>query len=97
MARKENMRVIVNLENGESVQGKVIWVQENIDLAIVKIDKEDLTAAKLGDSDNISIGNDVLAIGNPLGVEFQRTTTKGIISGLNRTLTFEEGSYSNRC
>ncbi len=67
-----------------------MWVQENIDLAIVKVDMEDLCAAKLGDSDNIKIGSDVLAIGNPLGVEFQRSTTKGIISGLNRTLTFEE-------
>lgn len=38
----------------------------------------------------MKIGNEVWAIGNPLGVEFQRTTTKGIISGINRTLTFEE-------
>lgn len=90
LARKVGGKVIVNLENGESLQGKVLWTEENIDLAIVKINKEDLEFAKLGDSDEIRIGDDVMAIGNPLGVEFQRTTTSGIVSGVNRTLTFEE-------
>lgn len=90
LARKVGGKVIVNLENGESLQGKVLWTEENIDLAIVKINKEDLEFAKLGNSDEIRIGDDVMAIGNPLGVEFQRTTTSGIVSGVNRTLTFEE-------
>ena len=83
-------RLIVNLDNGESVQGKVMWTQDDIDIAIIKIDGKNLTVANLGDSDILKIGNEVWAIGNPLGVEFQRTTTKGIISGINRTLTFEE-------
>lgn len=90
LARKVGGKVIVNLENGESLQGKVLWTEENIDLAIVKINKENLKFAKLGDSDEIRIGDEVMAIGNPLGVEFQRTTTSGIVSGVNRTLTFEE-------
>ena len=90
LAGKVGSKLIVNLENGESVQGKVMWVQQDIDLAIVKINKNNLEVAKLGNSDNIKIGNEVWAIGNPLGVEFQRTTTKGIISGVNRTLTFKE-------
>lgn len=90
LARKVGGKVIVNLSDGESVQGKVVWVEEDIDLAIVKINKTDLQSAKLSDSDNIRIGDEVMAIGNPLGVEFQRTTTRGIISGINRTLTFDE-------
>lgn len=90
LARNANTRLIVNLEDGETVQGKVIWCDENIDLAIVKIDKKNLTCAKIGNSDDVKIGEEVLAIGNPLGVEFQRTITKGIISGVNRTLKFEE-------
>ncbi len=90
LARKVGGKVIVNLENGESLQGKVLWAEENIDLAIVKVNKENLEFAKLGDSDEIRIGDEVMAIGNPLGVEFQRTTTSGIVSGVNRTLTFEE-------
>lgn len=90
LARKENTRLIVNMSNGESVQGRVVWCDENIDIAIIKIDKNNLEVAKFGNSDKLRIGDDVLAIGNPLGVEFQRSTTKGIISGLNRTLNFEE-------
>ena len=90
LARKENTKLIVNLSDGESVQGKVVWCDENIDVAVVKIDKNNLDVAKFGDSDSIRIGDEVLAIGNPLGVEFQRSTTRGIISGVNRTLTFEE-------
>lgn len=90
LARKTNTKLIVNLEDGESVQGTVKWCDKNIDLALIKIDKENLIPAKLGDSDKIRIGDEVLAIGNPLGVEFQRSTTRGIISGINRTLTFEE-------
>lgn len=84
------MKLIVNLENGETVQGRVMWAQEDIDLALVKVEKKNLSIAKLGDSDQLKIGNEVWAIGNPLGVEFQRTTTRGIISGVNRTLAFEE-------
>ena len=90
LARNINTRMTVNLENGDSVQGKVVWTQEDIDLAIIKIDRNNLNVAKLGDSDNLRIGSNVMAIGNPLGVEFQRTTTQGIISGLDRTLTFKE-------
>lgn len=90
VARKENTKLIVSLSDGESVQGKVVWCNENIDVAIVKIDKNNLEVAKFGNSDRLRIGDDVLAIGNPLGVEFQRSTTRGIVSGLNRTLTFEE-------
>lgn len=90
LARKENTNLIVNFENGESVQGKVVWCNESIDLAIVKVKKSGLNVAKLGNSDDIRVGDNVLAIGNPLGVDFQRTTTSGIISGKNRTLSFEE-------
>lgn len=90
LARKVGGKVTVNLDNGKSLQGKVLWTEEDIDLAIVKINEENLQPADLGDSDKIRIGDDVMAIGNPLGVEFQRTTTNGIVSGVNRTLTFDE-------
>ena len=45
---------------------------------------------KLGDSDNIKLGEKVYAIGNPIGIEFQRTVTSGIISSKNRTIKLEE-------
>ena len=70
--------------------GKVIWNEPSIDLAIIKVDEKNLKPATLGSSSNVYVGDDVIAIGNPLGVEFQGTTTKGIISGVNRAFTFKE-------
>lgn len=85
----------VTLEDGNIYNGTVVWADENLDLAIVKISKTGLKYLKLGDSDNIKIGNQVYAIGNPIGIEFQRTVTSGIISGLNRTIKLEENNNSS--
>ncbi len=90
LASRVNSIVYVTLNNGKSVQGKVIWNEKNIDLAIVKINETNLTPILLGDSDEIVVGEEVIAIGNPLGMEFQRSATKGIVSGINRTLKIED-------
>ena len=83
----------VTLGNGENYTGKVVWSNTDLDLAIVKIDGYYLNYLELGDSDNIYLGQDVYAIGNPIGYEFQRSVTKGIISGIDRKLKIEE--YEN--
>ena len=70
----------------------VTLIDGDIDMAIVKINQKGLTAAKLGDSDKIEVGETVYAIGNPIGYEFQRSVTSGIISALNRTIKFEENN-----
>ena len=80
----------VTLEDGRTFNGNVVWSDYNIDLAIVKIETHKLDYMKLADSDNIYLGQDVFAIGNPVGFEFQRTVTKGIVSGINRTLKIED-------
>jgi len=80
----------VTLENGKTYNGNVVWNDEDLDLAIVKINASNLEYISLGDSDNIKIGEKTYAIGNPIGVEFQRTVTSGIISGINRTVKIEE-------
>lgn len=79
----------VTLEDGKTYDGNVVWSDSNIDLAIVKINKTNLSYLELGDSDTIELAEDVYAIGNPLGMAFQRTVTKGIISSLNRTIKIE--------
>ena len=84
----------VTLENGNVYNGNIVWADENLDLAIVKISANGLKYLNLGDSDNIKIGENVYAIGNPIGIEFQRTVTSGIISGLNRTIKIEEENKS---
>ena len=77
--------VNVSLSNGQTVPGKVVGTDASTDLAVVKIDGSDsLPVAVLGDSDALQIGETAIAIGNPLGLEFQGTVTVGVISALNR-------------
>lgn len=80
----------VTLENGNTYDAKVVWSDVDLDLSISKINAYGLTAATLGDSDSIKSGNYVFAIGNPIGFEFQRTVTSGIVSAINRTIKLEE-------
>ena len=82
----------VLFENGDKKLGTVLWNDAALDLAIVKVDATGLPAAKLGDSDNIDIGEIAVAIGNPIGLEFQRTVTSGIISGLHRSIQLQDGT-----
>lgn len=81
--------IMVLLADGRSIAGQLKWREPSIDLAIIKIDATDLVVAELGDSDKITVGELAVAIGNPLGMRFQRTVTAGIISGLERSLTVE--------
>lgn len=79
--------VNVSLSNGKTVQGKVVGTDPSTDLAVVKIDgSDDLPVASFGDSDALQVGETAIAIGNPLGLEFQGTVTVGVISALNRSL-----------
>lgn len=71
--------------DGDEMEASMIWNDVLLDLAVLKVEAENLTAAELGDSDKIKIGQPAVAIGNPLGLEFERTVTSGIISGANRT------------
>lgn len=82
-------------ESKEEYSGTVVWADSDIDLAIVKVGKIGLIPATLGNSDNIRVGNRVYAIGNPIGLEFERTVTSGIISAVDRTIKLtEDENYS---
>ena len=84
--------VYVTLYGGDTVKGETVWSNSELDLAIVKIQVSGLPYMKLADSKNITIGETVYAIGNPLGFEFQRTVTSGIVSGKNRSINLN-GTY----
>ena len=84
----------VTLPNGKSYRGNVVWSETNLDLAIVKINANNLPYVTLGDSSSVSVGQTVYAIGNPIGFEFQRTVTSGIISAVERTILLEEEGTS---
>ena len=80
----------ITLADGKTYDGNVVWSNNDIDMSIVKINQKNLQVATLGSSDDIKVGETVYAIGNPIGFEFQRTVTSGIISATNRTIKFEE-------
>ena len=90
VAGNTNDKVTVTLYNGNSYEGITKWVDKVLDIAIVKINMSNLNSAKLGDSDNLKLGESAYAIGNPLGLDFQRTITSGIISALNRTIKISD-------
>lgn len=84
----------VTLENGRSYTANVVWSDSNLDLSICKINVKNLPYAILGDSNNVHVGEQVYAIGNPIGYEFQRTVTAGIISATSRTVRIDENDQS---
>ncbi|MCR4601098.1 MAG: trypsin-like peptidase domain-containing protein [Clostridia bacterium] len=90
-----NPQVTVDLYDGTTYEGEVVWSDTGIDLAVIKIDATGLQAAALGDSDKVEIGDYAIAIGNPLGMNLERSVTQGIISGLNRTIIAANGSQRN--
>ena len=83
----------VLFNNGETAPAELVWNDSSLDLAIIKVasDNENLKAIDIGDSDEMGVGDRVVAIGNPLGFELQSTVTSGIISGLNRSVSFNTG------
>ena len=82
----------VTLENGNSYKANIVWADSTLDLSILKINIEGMRSAKLGDSSKVKTGQTVYAIGNPIGYEFQRTVTSGIISAESRALKFKENN-----
>lgn len=87
-------KVTVHLYNDTTeYTATVVGTDEETDLAVIKIDKEGLTAAEIGDSDSVQVGEFSMAIGNPLGM--QSSVTSGIISALNREVTDSDGKTFN--
>jgi putative serine protease PepD len=75
----------VTFVDGSTATGKLIGANPGYDIAVVKVDRTDLTALTLGSSDAVNVGDVAIAIGSPLGL--QGTVTSGIISALDRPVT----------
>lgn len=88
-------RIFVTLANGETTEGVTVWSDSTLDLAVVKINGKNLDASKLGNAKKLRVGESVLAIGNPLSMQFQRTVTAGIISATGRSINIESDGGSN--
>jgi S1-C subfamily serine protease len=86
--------VTVELKDGTEYTGTIYGIDTLTDLAIVKIEATGLTAAGLGDSDGLRVGQLVVAIGSPLGT-FSNTVTSGIVSAKGRTIQTEGSQLNN--
>jgi serine protease Do len=83
----------VDLNDGRTFDAKVIGSDKPSDLAVLKINASNLPALALGDSDAVRVGDVVLAVGNPLGVD--QTVTMGIISAKGRQTGISNGSFED--
>lgn len=78
--------VQVVTHDGEKYSAKVIGYDSRTDIAVLKIDAENLTPAEFCNSEYIEVGQDVIAVGNPGGMGFQNSLTRGVVSALDREL-----------
>jgi len=90
-ARKIN----VTLTDGRMLEGELMGSCQSTDAAVIKVEAKDLSAAELGDSDKLKVGQRVFAIGNPFGLAGGPTVTAGVISALRRSIHSERGVFEN--
>lgn len=86
--------IIVTLGDGEELEAEVVGADPPTDLAVLNIDKEGLPAIDLADSAQLSAGEPAIAIGNPLGLEFQQTVTLGVVSAPERTVNIQGQQFT---
>jgi serine protease Do len=84
-------KLSVHLNDGRTFDAKIYGIDTLTDLAIVKVDATGLPTAPIGDSSNIQVGQQAIAIGSPLGT-FTDSVTSGIVSALGRSIPVEDGS-----
>lgn len=90
----EAIEVSVLFADESELEAKIIAYDTETDLAVLKVDKTGLTPATFGDSDELRVGELVIAIGNPLGFDLFGSVTSGIVSALNRQITINEKSMN---
>lgn len=94
VAGSNSLEVI--LSNGKKMQASIVGTDATTDLAVLKISSKNINSvASFGNSNDIAVGQDVLAIGSPMGSEYANTVTKGIISAKKRTLKVSSGNDSS--
>ena len=88
------LKVYLYTDPETAIDATLIGYDQSADLAVIKIDRTGLTAVEIGDSDQLTVGEVAIALGNPGGLEFLGSVSQGIISGLNRSIQ-TEGSYED--
>ncbi len=90
---EDSEKITVKMNDNNTFEAKVVGSDPPSDLAVIKIEGEDLPFLELGDSDEVRIGDIVLAIGNPLGIG--QSVTSGIISAKGRRTGMSDGSFED--
>ena len=90
-AYENNYKITVLFKDGTSYEASVAGFEEDGDIAVLKIDANDLSPVSIGNSDNIAVGDSVFAIGHPLG-ELDFSMTSGRVSALDRSITADRNS-----
>ncbi|WPC41818.1 S1C family serine protease [Clostridium sp. JS66] len=86
-------KITVKFSSGKVLPAKLVKADSRSDLAIIKVEAQNLPTAKFGDSSKVKVGDTAIAIGNPLGQEFSGSVTAGIISALNRKIQYGGAIY----
>ena len=89
--------VEVVLPDGENHRATIVGLDTQTDIAVLKVEATGLEYAEFGNSDQLEVGERVIAIGNPGGLRFASTLTVGYVSALNRTITAGDAGYSMEC
>lgn len=91
---EDSNSVTVSMYDGTTYDATIIGYDASNDIAVLKVEATDLTPVVLGNSDTLMVGDDVMAIGNPLG-ELTFSLTKGVVSAIDRRVTLSSGSTMN--
>jgi serine protease Do len=83
--------ISVTTSDGKKLSARVLGEDASHDLAVLKVDTSNLPAVELGDSDQVQVGDDVVAIGNALDLDGGLSATRGIVSGLHREIPTDNG------
>ncbi len=84
-------KIAVTLTSSEVLKGRRVGACVSDDIAILKVDAEDLPSIEFGNSDELRVGQTVFAVGNPFGLQGAPTVTKGVISAVKRSIRSERG------
>ena len=88
-------QVVIILDDGTQAPGEVVWTNPENDLGLVRVDPSYVKGVvTIGNSDNVRVGEQVVAIGNPMSVEFAGTVTAGIVSAVNRKVQVQGNIFN---
>ena len=90
-------KIKVITSDGLTHEAELIGADTMTDLAVLKIEAENLKPAEFGSSDGLKVADEVMAIGNPGGIQFNSSVTLGYVSALNREVTSDESGYTMEC